>query len=107
MPLELNWNRRDFLRTASAATLSALAAGAARRIVAEDAPAEVPTPPATADALIVLWMGGGMAHTDTFDPKAYTPFESGLDPNRVLSTFPAIDTAVDNIKFTAGLERLD
>lgn len=107
MPLELNWNRREFLRTASAATLSALAAGAARRIVAEDAAtAEVPTPPATADALIVLWMGGGMAHTDTFDPKAYTPFESGLDPNRVLSTFPAIDTAVDNIKFTAGLERL-
>ncbi|MBX3414279.1 MAG: DUF1501 domain-containing protein [Pirellulales bacterium] len=106
MPLELNWNRRDFLRTASAATLSALAAGAARPILADDTAGGANGPPATADALVVLWMGGGMAHTETFDPKAYTPFESGLDPNRVLSTFPAIDTAVDQIKFSAGLERL-
>ena len=24
---------------------------------------------ATADSMIVLWMAGGMAHTETFDPK--------------------------------------
>ena len=30
-------------------------------------------------AVIVLWMAGGMAHTETFDPKRYTPFEKGLE----------------------------
>ena len=57
---------------------------------------------ATADAVIVLWMAGGMAQTETFDPKRYTPFEPGVPAEKVLTTFPAIDTAVDNIKFTAG-----
>ncbi|MCC6144764.1 MAG: DUF1501 domain-containing protein [Candidatus Hydrogenedentes bacterium] len=95
-------NRRDFLKTASAATLSALAAGSPRPALAS----EVAMPTATADRMIVLWMGGGMAHTETFDPKRYTPFEPGLDANAVLSTFPSIDTVVDHIKFSEGLERI-
>jgi len=97
------WNRREFLRTASAATLGALAAGYPAQLPADAADENVR---ATADTVIVLWMGGGMAHTETFDPKQYTPFEKGLDPNRVLSTFPAIDTAVDSIKFSQGLEKM-
>jgi hypothetical protein len=99
------FTRRDFLKTASAATLSALAAGYPRAVPAEDAADPAP-PKATADTLIVLWMAGGMAHTETFDPKRYTPFEAGIKPEQVLSTFPAIDTAVDNIKFTEGFENL-
>jgi len=54
----------------------------------------------------VLWMAGGMAHTETFDPKAYTAFETGLSPNKVLSTFPSIDTVVDDIKLSKGLENV-
>ncbi|MEX2382529.1 MAG: DUF1501 domain-containing protein [Opitutales bacterium] len=103
--------RRDFLRNASAATLATLAAG----YPIQRAPGAEPegrgagrresiTP--TADTIIVLWMAGGMAHTETFDPKPYVPFEKGLDPNRVLSTFPKIDTAVDHIKFSEGLEKM-
>src|SRR5262245_3343877 len=95
--------RRDFLKTASAATLGALAAGAPRPLFADDSTDKI-TP--RADRLIVLWMGGGMAHTETFDPKRYAPFERGMDPNAVLSTFPSIDTAVDHIKFSAGLEKM-
>jgi hypothetical protein len=94
--------RRDFLATASAATLSALAAGFPRRVAAQSVEKLVPT----ADAVIVLWMGGGMAHTETFDPKRYTPFAPGLRPDQVLSTFPSIDTTVDHIKFSQGLERI-
>src|SRR5205085_10375810 len=48
----------------------------------------------------------GMAHTETFDPKRYTAFEAGLKPEQVLSTFPQIDTVVDNIKLTQGLENI-
>jgi hypothetical protein len=98
------WNRRDFLKTAGAATLSALAAGSPRAVLgagAGDSP-----PEATADTVIVLWMAGGMAHTETFDPKRYAPFTPGMAPADMLSTFPAIDTAVDGIRFSAGLERM-
>src|SRR5688572_23676176 len=98
-----DWSRRDFLKTASAATLSALAAGYPRALGAAESAAKLK---ATADSVIVLWMAGGMAHTETFDPKRYTPFEKGISPNQVLSTFPSIDTAIDNIKFSKGLEKI-
>jgi len=62
--------------------------------------------PATADSIIVLWMAGGMAQTETFDPKRYTPFAPGVRTEKVLSTFPAIDTVVDNIKISEGLENV-
>lgn len=97
-------NRRDFLKTASAATLSALAGSFPRRLRADTQ--DAPLPSATADAVIVLWMAGGMPHTDTFDPKRFSPFESGLNPASLMSTFPSIDTAVDGIKFSQGLERM-
>jgi uncharacterized protein DUF1501 len=97
------FSRRDFLKTASATTLSALAASYPRALLAAE---EQGTPKATADTVIVLWMAGGMAHTETFDPKRYTPFEKGISPDSVLSTFPRIDTAVDNIKFSKGLEKI-
>src|SRR3954454_19958675 len=104
MPERYNWSRRDFLKTASAATLSALAAGYPRQLWADAQPAV--SPKATADTVIVLWMAGGMAHTETFDPKRYTPFAPGTPSNAVLSTFPAIDTAVDGIKTSQGLEKI-
>jgi uncharacterized protein (DUF1501 family) len=81
------------------ATLAALA-GREPLVVRAAAPA------ATADAVIVIWMAGGMAQTETFDPKRYTPFAPGVRTEQVLSTFPAIDTAVDQIKFSEGLERI-
>jgi hypothetical protein len=99
------WSRRDFLKTASAATLSALAAGYPRRLLADEAH-QTAKSKTTADTVIILWMAGGMAHTETFDPKRYTPFAPGTPSSAVLSTFPAIDTAVDNIKFSQGLEKI-
>ncbi len=98
------WTRRDFLRTAGAATLSAMAAGYSRQLLG--AAPEEKTPASTADTVIVLWMGGGMAHTETFDPKRYAPFEKGMAPDAFLSTFPSIDTAVDPIKLSQGLEKI-
>lgn len=92
-------NRRQFLHT-SAATLGAIAGPAPRQLRGQS------KPKATADSVILLWMAGGMAQTETFDPKTYTPFEPGIDPNRVLSTFPSIPTAVDGVRFSAGLERM-
>ena len=100
MQFNLNQNRREFLKSTSAA-MGALATG--MPLPAQEKPAKIKP---TADTCILLWMGGGMAAPDTFDPKHYEPFKKGLDVNQILSTFPAIDTAVDNIKFTKGLENI-
>jgi len=97
------WTRRRFLQTASVATLAALAGAAPRSLRAAS---QTPRLPATADRVIVLWMGGGMAHTETFDPKRFTPYSTGLDPNTVLSTFPSIPTAVEGVRFSEGLEQI-
>ncbi|HUD46330.1 MAG TPA: DUF1501 domain-containing protein [Candidatus Baltobacteraceae bacterium] len=96
-----DWNRRDFLKTAGAATLGALTAGYPRRVMADEDARIAPS----ADTVIVLWMAGGMAATETFDPKRYVAFSKGMPASDMLSTFPQIDTAVDNIKFSQGLER--
>src|ERR1700712_5226362 len=95
------WSRRDFLKGASAATLAAMVAGLPRSLLASE-PLEKIAP--TADRVIILWMAGGMAHTETFDPKRYTPYAAGLNPNEVLSTFPSIPSAMDGVRFSAGLE---
>src|SRR5467141_1918905 len=94
-------SRRAFMGATAAATLGALAGRQPELVRAQGAP-----PAATADAVIVLWMAGGMAQTETFDPKRYTPFEPGVRTEQVLSTFPSIDTAVDHIKISQGLERI-
>jgi hypothetical protein len=97
--------RRDFLKATGAAALAAMASAEPR--LAFGAAAEpLVHPQPRADACILLWMAGGMAAPDTLDPKRYQPFESGLPVERVMSTFPAIDTVVDNIKLTAGLEHI-
>lgn len=106
MSMNSNWTRRDFLKTASTATLSALSAGFPRPVLSEASKAAVEKIKATADTVIVLWMGGGMAHTETFDPKRHTPFEKGMAPDAFLSTFPSIPTAVDGIRFSEGLEKM-
>ena len=93
-------SRRAFMGATGAATLSALAGR--EPIFAQGSPARR----ASADAVIVLWMAGGMAQTETFDPKRYTPFAPGVRVDQVLSTFPSIPTNVDGIRFTEGLERI-
>src|SRR5690349_13995715 len=95
-------SRRGFMGATAGATLAALTGKAPA--FAQSPKAEAIT--ATADAVIVLWMAGGMAQTETFDPKRYTPFEPGVPIEKVLSTFPSIPTAVDGIRFTKGLEQI-
>ncbi len=95
-------SRRKFLKDLSKAALSTAALGMPRFAAALE-PHAVSLMPAKADTLILLWLAGGMAATETFDPKPRTPFRQGLPSRELLSTFNSIDTAVDNIKFSEGL----
>src|SRR6266446_3367070 len=95
--------RRAFLRGMTTAALTTLAAGEPRPIQADE-PVRHPQP--TADTCILLWMAGGMAAPETFDPKRYTPFAVGVPAERILCTFPSIPTAVDGLHIAQGLEHL-
>src|SRR6476620_9421193 len=72
-------NRRDFLAT-SAAALAAPALRAA--------------PKATADSCIFLWLGGGAAHIDTFDPKR----RGDPKAKKAGSAYAAVDTAIPGVR---------
>jgi hypothetical protein len=96
-------NRRDFLRRVSAASLAALATGSPRPAFAV---APGTKPKATADTVILLWMAGGMAHTETFDPKPCTSFQPGMEAASVLSTFTSQPTVLDDVWFSEGLQEI-
>lgn len=103
MTFEERLARRDLLKKLGAASVAALGAGAPRAWGSDE---EVEHPEARADSCILIWLAGGMAAPDTFDPKRYFPFEVGLEVDKILGTFPAIDTSVDHIKITEGMERI-
>ena len=108
--------RRAFLRALSAASAAAWATAVPDVVNAgpvgdtadghRDGAANPDPPAATADCCILLWMAGGMAAPETFDPKRYEPFAEGLPVERVLSTFPSIETAQPGVRISAGLENI-
>lgn len=97
-------NRREFLKKTSAAAISTMAMGTP--IAGLLGSCSSPIIPSTADSVILLFMAGGMAHTETFDPKKHTPFRKGMESKEVLSTFKSIPTALDGVHFSEGLESI-
>lgn len=105
--LEVNkrWNRRTFLKNSSTALLSALAAGVPK-IAFGGSASKFSGLEAKADTVVLLWMAGGMAHTETFDPKKPTHYKKGIRTYHIRSTFPSIPTVVDGLQISVGLERM-
>jgi hypothetical protein len=81
----MNTTRRDILKAAMASPLALHAAA---------------TPRGKADACIFLWLGGGAAHIDTFDPKV-----RGDGKRKPGSYYDAIDTAISGAKVCEHLSR--
>jgi hypothetical protein len=96
-------SRRDFLRaSAASATAVGLHSFGSSPLLASATPSIRPK----ADTMILLWMAGGMAHSETFDPKRYTPYRQGMLSADVHSTFPSIPTSVDGVRFSQGLGQI-
>jgi hypothetical protein len=98
-------NRRQFLQ----ASIAAAAGAALPRLGFANAaggPEGGGVLKSTADAMILIWLPGGVSQTDTWDPKKHTPYEKGMKGNQLLGTCPVIDTAADGIKFGSGLETI-
>jgi len=99
-------SRRDFIKKMTAASIAASATTLPMVSFLSSCSPSISKIASTADTVILLWMAGGMAHTETFDPKAFVPFEKQLDMKRVLSTFPKAPTIVDGLEFSEGLESI-
>jgi hypothetical protein len=95
--------RRDYLKSLGAAAATTLSLPEPRALASGGAIAH---PAPRADSIIVLWMAGGMAAPDTFDPKKYKPFEPGLAVADVISTFDSIPTALDGVRIADGLPEI-
>ncbi|WZO97093.1 DUF1501 domain-containing protein [Isosphaeraceae bacterium EP7] len=94
--------RREFLKSIGLGAATVATFGG--RAWAEDGPAkDKDAPAATADSMILLWMAGGQAHTETWDPKTYTPYVKGMESKAVISTFDSIPTSVDGLRISEGL----
>jgi len=65
-----------------------------------------PARKATADSVILIWLPGGVAQTDTWDPKVYTPYSQGMKGSDLLGTCQSIPTAVNGVRLGAGLENI-
>ena len=79
-------DRRDFLKTGVAAGVGLGLSGSA---FANENAVIPPLPdffPGKADAMILIWLPGGIAQTDTWDPKKYTPYAQGMRGNEILGT---------------------
>jgi hypothetical protein len=90
-------NRRQFLKTAAAAGVTAALPNFASAI---------PKLKASADSMVLIWLPGGIAQTDTWDFKKHTPYEPGMKGSELLGTCPPLQTSVDGITFGQGLENM-
>jgi hypothetical protein len=91
-------NRRDFL-----AASAALAATGGLRPSPAEAGARGAGLKGKAEACIFVWLGGGMGHLDTFDPKA-----KGINkgtPKKAGSLYDSIATAVRGVRVCEHLKK--
>ncbi len=95
-------DRRQFLQTGLAAATGLGVSGLTSNAFA----AAPQLTPGTADAVIYIWLPGGVAQTDTWDPKSHTPFRAGMKGSEVLGTCAPIPTAADGVFLGGGLESI-
>lgn len=90
--------RRDFLRQATALAASPWLSHVA---LGEKS---APVPMGKAEHCIFIWLGGGMAQIDTFDPKRRG--NPKASPKYAGSDYAAIDTAVRGVQFCEHLPKM-
>lgn len=96
-------NRRNFVKAGIATATGAALSRAAPSLHADERSQRLP---AKADAVIFIWLPGGVAQADTWDVKQHTPYYAGMKGSDILGTCPSIPTSVDGLRFGAGLENL-
>jgi len=97
-------NRRDLIRVGSVSFAGSVLPGmnaASAASGSEEAVAGAPARKANGQAkqVLFLWMGGGVTHIDSFDPKP-------LAPEPIRGTLSTIPTALPGVQFSEALPNL-
>jgi hypothetical protein len=87
-------NRRRFLQSTAALAATPLLG---------NSPSIVSMPKGKAEHCIFIWLGGGMAQIDTFDPKAMGNSKS--DPKKAGSEYASIETVVPGVRVCEHLQK--
>ena len=90
--------RREFLERAGAVAGAAVAGSSASA-----SPTALHVPKGKAEHVVFLWLGGGMAQIDTFDPKQRG--NSKASPKVAGSEYDTVDTVVPGVQFCEHLHR--
>ncbi len=98
-------NRRAFLGNSAAAAMG-LCLGSEVSRGAESPTAASKPFKGRAEAVILIYLPGGVAQQDTWDPKPFTPYKPGMRGSDLLSTCRTIRTASDAISLGEGMEQL-
>ncbi len=80
-------NRRQFIQSTTAAAAGAIAAPGITHAAGK-------VPLGKAEHCVMLWLGGGLAQIDTFDPKA----PGDAKAKKAGSYYPAINTSVPGVQ---------
>ena len=94
IPVESRWPRRDVLQAGALGVSASALAG-----LGLDPVHAAGDLPGRAKSVIYLWVGGGMTHIDSFDPKPEAPEE-------VRGELTAISTRLPGVQFCETLPRL-
>jgi hypothetical protein len=86
-------SRREFISTAAKASVAASFAAGSMPVFAATKREEIIYPKGKAEHCIFIWLGGGAAQMDTWDPKRQGDFKKVPG-----SAYPAIDTAVPGVQ---------
>lgn len=95
-------NRRDFIKASTAGAAVTILGPRALARPRDDGPITPVNP--RADACILIWLPGGVAQTDVWDPKEFTPFTPGMKGSDLRGTCRPIPTAADGVMLGEGLE---
>ncbi|MCC9607222.1 DUF1501 domain-containing protein [Blastopirellula sp. JC732] len=96
-----NTNRRDFLKQSAAAAGALAMAGGVPLFANEGEKAHPVVPMGKAEHCIMVWLGGGAAQIDTWDPKA----KGDAKAKKAGGYYDAIDTAVPGLQVCEHLKR--
>lgn len=95
--MKSNWNRREFIKASAGATVLGNL-GVARHVAGEET--IEPHHRGKADSCIFIWLGGGAAQIDTFDPK-----ERGDGKKKPGAYYDSIRTAIPGVQVCEHLKR--
>lgn len=90
----MDLSRREFIAAGVAASGLARAADQKPKLTGK------------ADSIIYIWLPGGMAQTDLWDPKQFTPYVPGMKGSQLRGTCDRIPASADGISLGAGLENM-